>query len=202
MFKCYVRSDKSRRKTRMRFRPVVTAISFRVYIYVEIFQTAVECTFPRQFYPALVAPAVENSDVTARHVGYWLAVRRGDISRAENHGGREGEGEVSIWPSYDNTTADNFRIPIHGQSNGKNGNPSVISVMDSFDSTSICVPPFLCAHRARCAQSRVFYAFTAINHSSSDQSIMRISPAVRWGQSSVDYREHRYRELVAPPRRE
>lgn len=27
----------------------------------------------RQFYPALVQPAVENSDVTARHVGYWLA---------------------------------------------------------------------------------------------------------------------------------
>lgn len=25
---------------------------------------------PRQFYPVLVAPAVENSDVTARHVGY------------------------------------------------------------------------------------------------------------------------------------
>jgi len=56
------------------------------------------------------------------------------------------EDEVSIWPPYDNMTAGNFRIPIHGRSNGKNGNPSVISVMDSFDSTLVCmsVPMHTC----------------------------------------------------------
>lgn len=134
------RSNQSRHETRMRFRSVLMAISFRMNIYAEIFQqsnTRSEVVLSR------------SGRARRRKFGRDCQTRRlligGDddaaIFRVRRI--REGEGEVSIWPSYDNTTADNFRIPIHGQSNGKNGNPSVISVMDSFDSTSICVRAIL-----------------------------------------------------------
>lgn len=101
---------------------------------------AVGYTFWGRFYPTLVAFAAENADRQTRRLligGYdGAAVFRVRESPRRAHAR---EGEISIWPSYDNT-AGNFRIPIHGWSNGKNGNPSVISVMDSFDSALVCVP--------------------------------------------------------------
>lgn len=140
------------RSTKRRWSSAVGSIGNEIFRTVrahgQIFQPQAD-TFRGSFIPG---NSVENSDCRARRL--LIGERRARISRVctgedyEPDGDRKstritrgwieprGTTEVSIWPLYDNTTAGNFRILIHkGRVMGKNGNPSVISVIDSFDSS-------------------------------------------------------------------